>query len=362
MKRALASIIPLFIIYLLADQYILSPTYHFEEPKPFSGKVFYNPYKDFDARDWTLGNLHAHTSSWFGLTNGKGDENDVREGYDSMGYGIHLISEYQKISRYGDTGRNYISAYEHGYNLPKSHRLVLGAAKVDWKDYYFPQSLSNKQEIFNRLTSDTGNVVVVNHPAMRLGYNTVDFKFLVNYDCMEVLNSYQVSFNYWDTALSNGKMVSIVGNDDTHNAGNRNAIGKFATLIYAPGRKKEEVMSSLREGRTIGVWIPHKPPIPFGVKIGLLRNSNPALEKLSADSGSFKASFSEKVHDIVLTGQGGRKVLEMKEANSLEYTIRDEDTYLRLSYMTADSIKYFLNPVVRYDGRNIGNRRRISKG
>jgi hypothetical protein len=358
-KRALGALIPAFFVWLIADQYVISPTYAFEASKPFSGDSIHNPYRNYVAAEWTLANLHAHTSSWFGFTNGKGDANDVYEAYDSMGYGIHLISEYQKISKHGDSSASYISAYEHGFNIPKGHQLALGNRQVTWKDYLFPQTLSNKQDILNRLASDEGNVVVINHPGMRLGYKPTDFKFLSNYDCMEVLNSYGPAFEYWDTALSNGKMVSIVGNDDTHNAGNRKAVGKFATLIHAPGRKKDEVLRAMREGRTIGVQIPQIASMTFPEKIDMLKRSSPAIERVSVDSGRLSVRFSVPVYDLSITGQGGLKVYATDITTRIDFTIRPEDTYLRVSYMTSDSIRYFLNPVHRSNGR-MGNRRDFS--
>ena len=150
-------------------------------------------------------------------------------------------------------------------------------------------------------------------------------------------------------------MVSIVGNDDTHNAGKRSAIGKFATLVHAPGRKGEEVIRSIREGRTIGVWIPHQPPIPFPDKIRTIRAAGPAIERLTADSGMLRLSFRSTVYDLTLT------VLLSKDSLSagamMERTFSEDDTYVRVSYRTGDGIRYFLNPVVRFDGVRVGNRR-----
>jgi hypothetical protein len=176
---------------------------------------------------------------------------------------------------------------------------------------------------------------------------------------MEVLNSYGPAFEYWDTALSNGKMVSIVGNDDTHNAGNRKAVGKFATLIHAPGREKDEVLRAMREGRTIGVQIPQIASMTFPEKIDMLKRSSPAIERVSVDSGRLSVRFSVPVYDLSITGQGGLKVYATDITTRIDFTIRPEDTYLRVSYMTSDSIRYFLNPVHRSNGR-MGNRRDFS--
>jgi hypothetical protein len=364
LKSAIGTLSTVLLAWILIDQYVVCPTYAFRAPEPFRGDSLYNPYRGFREDEWTMANFHAHTASWFGLTNGKGDESDVHTAYDSMGYGIRLISDYQKINRYGDSEPGYISAYEHGYNLPKAHHLVLGSASVVWKDYFFPQTLSNKQDLLDRLAGPA-NAVVINHPAMRIGFRPADLRFLENYDALEVLNSYKVTFDYWDTALSSGKMVSIVGNDDTHNAGKRSAIGKFATLVHAPKRNRDEVLKSIREGRTIGVWIPHHPPIPFPEKIRTIRAASPAIQTMTADSGMLRLSFNASVYELTLTGQGGKVLLSedsLPAGMVLKRPFSREDTYVRVSYRTGDGIRYFMNPVVRYDGRRIGNRRVAAPG
>jgi hypothetical protein len=360
LKRALLFFIPGILAWLLIDQYILCPDYRFESPGPFRGEAFYNPYRDYKPEEWTLANMHAHTSSWFGLTNGKGDAEDVHDAYDSMGYGFHLISEYQKISDYGKGAPNYITAYEHGLNLPKAHQLVVGSGRSVWKDYFFPQTLANRQHMLDLLSADSDNVVVVNHPAMRIGYNTTDLKFLYNYDCMEVINSYENAFHYWDTALSNGHMVFIVGNDDTHHADNRRAVGKFATLLHAPDRTRVQALKSLREGRTIGVQIPQDTTMTFQEKIAMLKAASPSLISISADSSRFHVRFDKAVSELVVTGQGGLVRWQSDRASEILLPIAPTDTYLRVSYRTEDGIRYHLNPVCRFQGV-IGNRRRTER-
>jgi hypothetical protein len=360
LKRFLLFVIPGSIAWLLIDQYILCPDYQFEAPGPFQGDSLYNPYRRYNPAEWSLANMHAHTSSWFGLTNGKGDAKDVHEAYDSMGYGFHLISEYQKVSDYGKGASNYIQAYEHGLNLPKAHQLVIGSERSVWKDYFFPQTLANRQHMLDLLSADTGNVVAINHPPMRIGYGTGDMKFLYNYDCMEVVNSYENAFHYWDTALSNGHMVFIVGNDDTHNADNRMAVGKFATLIHAPGRTRTQALRSLREGRTIGMQIPQDTGMTFLQKIAMMKAASPALLSVSADSSVFHVRFSSLVSDVVVTGQGGLVRWKSDSTTEILLPIEQTDTYLRTSYTTQDGIRYHLNPVCRYNGV-IGNRKKLER-
>lgn len=358
LKRSLVLLSTASLAYLFLDQYVICPTFRFEAPQPFRGDRFQNPYAEYRSQDWTFANLHAHTASWFGVTNGTGGPEDLHAAYDSMGYGIHAVSDYMSINRHGEGSPSWVPAYEHGLNIPKAHQLVVGAQQVNWKDYPFPMTLSNRQDLLDRLSSDSTVAVIINHPAMRIGYNAADLKFLYNYDALEVLNAYEIAFRYWDTALSNGHRVSIVGNDDTHNAGSRSSVGRFATWIHAPNRTLDEVVRSLKEGRTIGVQVPQRSDMTFREKVDLMRHASPAILSISADSLRLRASFSEAVRDLVITGQGGHVRMQADSVHAIDYAIRADDTYLRISYMTPDGIRYHLNPVCRTDGVT-GNRRKL---
>jgi hypothetical protein len=124
-------------------------------------------------------------------------------------------------------------------------------------------------------------------------------------------------------------------------------------------------LKSIREGRTIGVWIPHHPPIPFPEKIRTIRAASPAIQTMTADSGMLRLSFNASVYELTLTGQGGKVLLSedsLPTGMVLKRPFSREDTYVRVSYRTGDGIRYFMNPVVRYDGRRIGNRRVAAPG
>jgi hypothetical protein len=356
LKRSLFVAITAGLAYLVVDQYVVCPTYRFEAPRPFRGERFYNPYADFRPQAWTLANLHAHTASWLGVTNGRGGAEDLYAAYDSMGYGFHAVSDYMRINRHGSDAAGWVPAYEHGYNIPKAHQLVVGARQVTWKDYPFPLTLSNRQDLLDRLSSDSGVAVIINHPAMRIGYHATDLKFLSNYDALEVLNAYEIAFRYWDTALSNGHPVSIVGNDDTHNAGDRRSVGRFATLVHAPQRRLDEVVGALQSGRTIGVQVPQRADMSFPEKAAMLRRADTRLMRLWVDTDTLKADFSGAVVDLQVVGQAGILRFRADTARQLRLPIAAADTYLRIAYSTPDGIRYHFNPVCRADGP-IGNRR-----
>jgi hypothetical protein len=188
--RLFLSLFISLIIWLVINQYFFSPKFSFETPHPFSGKSFYNPYDSIHENDWVQCNFHAHTNAWKSFTNGTGTAADIYKIYDSLHYPVHCISDYQKINTDFINTPGYIPAYEHGYNVMKTHQLVLGSRKVAWLDYIFPQTLSNKQDILNHLAADPNNVVIINHPGVQYGYFVSDFKWLTNYNCMEVLSRF----------------------------------------------------------------------------------------------------------------------------------------------------------------------------
>ena len=355
LKRA-SALLFLVVLAVSTDQYLFCPRYAFPPTSPFRGDSIYNPYRDYQAGEWTLANFHAHARSWAGITNGRGGPEDIHAVYDSLGYGIHSISNYMEVSPYGSDRPGYVRAYEHGYNIPKGHQLVLGDGSVVWRDYILPRTLSNKQRILDLLAANPDNAVIVNHPAMRTGHDPGDMRHLTNYDALEVLNSPRPTFDYWDTALSHGRMVSIVGNDDTHHAEDPSTVGRHATYVHAPGRTEREVIRAIKEGRTMGVLFPERLRADFALKRRVIRKASPALGEMVVDGDVLRVRFLEPVYKFSIIGQGGVRIMEADSTLSVDFAISRAHTYLRLSYATADGIQWFLNPVFRFQGR-LGNRR-----
>src|SRR5258705_7191981 len=102
------------ILFVIVNQYLFCLQYTFPPSKLFSGSKFYNPYQNLDSTEWKQCNFHAHVHAWSGLTNGKGTAEDCWRAYDSLGYDVHCISDYEKVNDFGADHPNFIPAYEHG--------------------------------------------------------------------------------------------------------------------------------------------------------------------------------------------------------------------------------------------------------
>ena len=330
-----------FIFYIIINQYFFCPRFSFKASRPFSGKEFYNPYAFISKNDWIKCNFHAHTNAWKGFTNGKGTAADIYHTYDSMKYAVHCISDYEKIDTSFSHKPGFIPAYEHGYNLNKTHQLVLGSHKVCWKDYFFPQTLNNKQRILNCLSSDSGNVVIINHPANLNGYSPSDFKFLTNYDCIEVLNPFAISLAHWDSALSCGKPAFIVGNDDVHNVFSKNCLARMCTWVNVSEIEEACVLSALKTGKC------------YGMIIGKLAEEPPVLKLFKVSNDTIAIEMNKPAKKISFTGQNGKVMASYVSTSSAQYIIKPGDHYVRATIAYEDGTNIFLNPVFRYDGAKI---------
>ncbi|OJV14632.1 MAG: hypothetical protein BGO21_18170 [Dyadobacter sp. 50-39] len=338
----IASLVLSFIIVAISiHQYFLCPRYDFMEPVPFSGLRITNPYDSTSVGNWVKCNFHAHANCWGGITNGHGNAEDVHRAYEKLNYGIHCVSNYHNIDTTRSRKVGYIAAYEHGYNIQKTHQLVLGSKKVVWTDYIFPQTKHNKQYILNQLRDQNG-LIILNHPALRKGYTKDDLGQIVGYDCMEVLNPSVTSLTEWDAALSAGRRAFIVGDDDIHNVFSEPRLGTRCTFVNVKANSAKEVLTALKNGKSYGVIIgsnQHHDSIPYLKSVQVVRDS-------------IYIQMSEEAETATLAGQGGKTLLEKKSTAKIRYRLLPQDHYARASFEFKNGTVIFLNPIFFSSGKN----------
>lgn len=347
--RAFLLIIATLIIWLAVRQYLFCPVYTFTENKPFSGEQWYNPYTSADSTQWVKANFHAHVKAWGGISNGHGETADVWKAYDSLGYKVHAVSNYHYIDETFKDSLNYISAYEHGYSIKKTHQLVIGDTKVLWLDYVFPQTLSNKQNILNKLYGDD-NIIFANHPGMRNGYTDHDMRHLTNYHCIEILNPQAISISQWDAALSAGIPVFGVGDDDMHNVFHPREMGRYCTVLNMPVVNRQNIITALKEGHGYAMIISQNDSEDHFSRQQRIKNDLPGLKSLTLTTDTLLAEFSKPAESIQFIGQGGKVLITHSGTSTASYVKKPDDTYIRVSAKFKDGTEIFLNPVYRHKG------------
>ncbi len=366
MKKILRYILYLvgFCVAILVAMNLFVPVYIYDEPVPFHGDYLLNPYQDIDSTYWKCCNFHGHTRQYGGVTNGRANGNAV---YDSMyrlfGYDHVGISDYNKVNSF-ENGKDpgYIPGYEHGYNVWKTHQVCLGTKKVRRIDYFFYQTLSHKQHMLNRLAKQN-RVVAVAHPSFVDGsYNVRDMKYLSNYKILEVLNGFVNSPEHWDMALSNGHLVYLIADDDTHNVLKVNDIALRITYLNAKDNDADQLYDALLSGKAVGIDFDLDRQEAMDHKVARFKRDIPYLYSARLDGTDFCVSVSKSIQNVRFIGQNGDMLKERyyNQEDSVTktfYNIQPSDQYVRTVLTFHDGTKMWLNPVTRHESEVIVKQR-----
>src|SRR5262245_24643036 len=307
LKRAL-----LILALVAALPYVRGPLYRFPASTAFTGSHFINPYANMQET-WQRANLHAHGTAWGGLTNGRQSDEEIVRAYRSFGYSVAGVSDYQHIAAFD--GVPTLPLYEHGYNLGKLHQLAIGARKVAWFDFPLWQSLSHRQFIIDRVAGGA-DLVAIAHPS-RDAYTLDDLRFLTGYQLIEVVNGPFTFEEAWDSALSAGRPVWALGNDDTHDLTDPRRTAMAWTMVNAPSPALHAVVEALRDGRAYAVSRTNE----------IASAKDTFVDAVEFADATLKVSCVGEPSTFMFVGQNGVVRKTVKNTMSAAYTFSHDDTY-----------------------------------
>ncbi len=341
-------ILLIFLLTLLWVPYLKSKIYRFSDTDAFSGQNVYNPYQEMDSSFWIKANFQIQSYAWKGITNGRLNTNErIDSLYKYLDYDVIATSDYMKINRFGEGSPEYLPVYEHGYGIFKNHQVCVGSERVNWLDFFYYQSLHHKQQVINEIR-DENELIFIAHPKLRQGYKPDDFKYLTNYDGIEVLNNYRTSLEHWDAALSTGHFVTILSDDDAHDISNPDEVGHYCTIINVPVLNRKNVVSSLKTGNAFGAEIYRELGDSYQIKKEKLKDLA-QLKSVTFVNDSIEVGLDRVASEIRFIGQNGKLKFSEENVQSAKYKFKDEDTYIRIEIFFPNKNKFYLNPFVRYD-------------
>lgn len=356
LKGVLWFLFGVFLVQMIL--FVAAPVYDFPEPVPFHGDKLYNPYQGMDSTQWRKANFHYHSKAWLGLTSGRKNTYEAfYETYKALGYDAPQISNYQSIDRRFQDSAFYIPVYEHGFGVRKKHQILIGAREVLWLDYSLYQTLSHKQHIINLLRPDN-EIVAIAHPDWEAGYSLEDMRYLTNYDLVEALDHNWRSIPQWDAALSAGRPVFLLADDDAHDITDRFEIQRICTYINSPVVQGDSMVKALKEGKAFGAEIYMGDWETFEDKARNAR-SIPVVNSVSLKGDTLLVSVTGRPYKIDFIGQNGKSKKITMFANKAWYKFQPGDTYIRteitfITYFDFPNVGpgtvFYLNPVFRYNG------------
>lgn len=326
------------LVVLMAVPYAWAPIYTFPPAEAFRGAQLWNPYQAASGT-WQRANLHAHGRAWFGLTSGEQADAIVANHYRELGYAVAGVSDYQYIAAFH--GIDTLPLYEHGFNVGKNHQLAIGAHAVEWFDFPLWQSTSHQQYVIDRVRAKT-ELIAINHPGSRNAYDAEALRTLTGVNLVEIANGPFVSEDVWDAALSGGRPVWGMANDDTHDLTDVRRNAAAWTMIDAPTASASDIISALRAGRSYAV-----------LRTGAIEAAGvTTLSSMAVADGTLTVTVAGAPSTISFIGQNGVVRSVSKDTHSAAYTMADDDTYIRAVVHAPQTVMY-LNPVLRWDGKSL---------
>ena len=360
LKKILKSLLYLIsgLITLVILTSIFVPYYSFDEPKLFSGSYYNNPYHNMNPNNWIQANFHAHTRQFGGLTNGRVNTNEMVDSvYKALGFDHVGLSDYNTINYFDSVNPSFIPAYEHGYGIFKIHQLCIGAKKVRKLDFFAFQNLSMKQHTLNRLEKQT-RLAIPAHPSfVKKGYLVEDMKYLSNYKLMEVLNGFRISTAHWDTALSNGHLVYLIGNDDSHDVTDITDVATRFTMINAAENEADQLLLALENGNAVGVDFPIKRDESLEQKVKRLKKDLPYIKQVELNGDTLSISASKQISKAKFIGQEGKELNSQNNVMTASYVIQPEDCYVRTELYFKNGTTLYLNPITRHETGDVVKQR-----
>lgn len=311
-----------------------------------------------NPNNWIQANFHAHTRQFGGLTNGRVNTNEMVDSvYKVLGFDHVGLSDYNTINYFDSVNPSFIPAYEHGYGIFKIHQLCIGAKKVRKLDFFAFQNLSMKQHTLNRLEKQT-RLAIPAHPSfVKKGYLVEDMKYLSNYKLMEVLNGFRISTAHWDTALSNGHLVYLIGNDDSHDVTDITDVATRFTMINAAENEADQLLYALENGNAVGVDFPIKRDESLEQKVKRLKKDLPYIKQVELNGDTLSISASKQISKAKFIGQEGKELNSQNNVMTASYVIQPEDCYVRTELYFKNGTTLYLNPITRHETGDVVKQR-----
>ena len=174
---------------------------------------------------------------------------------------------------------------------------------------------------------------------------------------MEVLNGFRISTVHWDTALSNGHLVYLIGNDDSHDVTDVTDVATRFTMINSPENEAEQLLTSLENGNAYAVDFPIDRKETLEQKIKRLKKNLPYITQVELKGDTLLIAADKNISKIRFIGQNGKELDTQKNIKTAFYVIQPEDNYVRTELRFKDGTTLYLNPITRHDNNNIVKQR-----
>ena len=345
-SKTVACLIVIALFAVAATSF--SPVYRFRAPAPFTGADIYNPYGNIDtAFCWKRANFHTHTRVKGILNECEYWPGEVHERLAKLGYDIVTFSNHNELTAHPFDSSLQVNVYEHGYNLFKYHKLVFGSDKVRHRDHLLPITASQKQFQLDYLGKDC-DFIQINHPLRTETISRSQLEKLSGYRLIELDSGRSSENEYWDWALSAGHYCLGTANDDLHYPDRSRCIAVRCNFLCCETATYKDIKKALTEGCFYSMRVPNYGHGDWNIKYE--KNAQlPFIKHIGLNDSTIHITVSQLADSIKVTGQGHTTLLAAYKTDSLEYTMKADDSYARITVWFPEGEIIYTNPFARYD-------------
>lgn len=344
--KTVASVVMIALLAIFATS--VSPVYIFDEPKPFSGPDIFNPYRNLDtAHCWKRANFHTHTRIEGIFNECEYWPGEVHDALEKFGYDIVTFSNHNELTEHPFDPSLQVNVYEHGYNLFKYHKLVFGCEEVNRFDNLLPIFAFQKQFHLDLLGKES-DFIQMNHPLRTNGTSISQMQKLSGYRIMELDSGRSTENEYWDWALSAGHYSFGLANDDLHYPDRSYRIAVRCNFLCTPSATYEDIRKTLLDGCYYSMRVPDYGNGDWEMKYAE-NMSLPSVEDIGMDGTTIYMALSEKADSIKVIGQNHSLLTSVTDTCRIEYQMKPEDHYARMTAYFPDGEVIYTNPFARYD-------------
>ena len=344
--KTVASVVLIAFMAIFATS--VSPVYTYDDPSPFTGPDIFNPYRNLDtAYCWKRANFHTHTRVEGIFNECEYWPGEVYDAYEEFGYDIVTFSNHNELTAHPFDPALQVNVYEHGYNLFKYHKLVFGSGKVNRFDHLLPLFAFQKQFQMDILGKDS-DFIQFNHPLRTNSISKEQMEKLCGYEIMELDSGKSTENEYWDWALSAGHYSFGLANDDLHYPDRSSRIAVRCNFLCTPSASYEDIRKTLMDGCYYSMRVPDYGKGDWNAKYAG-NTSLPSIKEIGLDGSSIYMSLSENADSIKVTGQNHAVLKHVTDTCGIEYAMKAEDNYARITAYFPDGEVIYTNPFARYD-------------
>lgn len=344
--KTVASVVMIALTAIIVTS--VSLVYTFDRPSPFSGPDIFNPYENLDtAYCWKRANFHTHTRVKGIFNECEYWPSEVYESLEKFGYDIVTFSNHNRLTAHPFDQSLQVNVYEHGYNFFKYHKLVFGSDKVNRFDNLLPLFAFQKQFQVDMLGKKS-DFIVLNHPLRTEGLDAGQMEKLSGYRIIELDSGMSTENEYWDWALSAGHYSFGLANDDLHYPDRSSRIAVRCSFLCTPSAGYDDIRRTLLDGCYYSMRVPDYGRGDWKTKYAM-NNDLPYVMDIGMKGDTIYMSVSEKADSIKVTGQDHMTLALAEGTDMVEYKMKADDPYARITAYFSDGEVIYSNPFARYD-------------